>query len=363
MKPRLYYLGKPGDGFGWGVANTNIVAALQDFCEVVVDDSKRDRFDAPVFVPVTDHHLNPARKVRAPRVLGYCFTEWPIAFDAPRQARQYDVLFVGSTWNGQRLLAAGVNPAIVQVLHQGIDLERFKLQPPSKRQGFVVFSGGKYEFRKGQDYVATAMRHFMAVHDDVVLLTAWKNLWPASMASMSHSWLLPDWTKPLEGLPRERVIELPQVPNEQTPGLYAQAHVGLFPNRCEAGTNLVMCEFMACGRPVIATCATGQADVFNAFPGLDPAERSRTGPYLLDHGNLDPAGWFNCHVSDILARLEHAYKNRDQLPGRGLMCRTLVERFTWRACAAQIVRAAERGWELAPEFPPADRPPGSFRAN
>jgi glycosyltransferase involved in cell wall biosynthesis len=332
-KPRLYYLGKPEDGFGWGVANTNLIRALGEFCDVSIDTSKRDRFDAPVFVPVADHHLNPLRTVRAPRVLGYCFTEWPIAFDARRNARQYDVLFAGSTWNVKRLAEAGIAS---EVLHQGIDFERFSVQPPSERKGFVVFSGGKFEFRKGQDYVIAAMRHFMAAHPDAVLLAAWHNQWPASMASMRNSWLLDDWEKWPEELPKDRVIRVPPMKNAQTPRLYAQAHVGVFPNRCEAGTNLVLCEFMACGRPVIATDKTGHADVFQGAGS----------PSLLTHGTYDPAGWFNCNVTDIIAQLEWAYKNRAELPGRGLECRKLVERFTWRACA-------ERVWSAA--FPELDR--------
>ncbi len=329
MKPRLYYIGKPEDGFGWGVANTNIIRALGEFCEVISDTSQRSRFDAPVFVPVADNHLNPLRKVRAPRVIGYCFTEWPIADDAHRIARQYDVLFAGSTWNVQRLAEKRIK---AEVLHQGIDFERFKVQPPSERKAFVIFSGGKYEFRKGQDYVVAALQHFMSVHPEAVLLAAWHNNWPQSRASMQNSWLLDDWDDPFKQLPKERAIKIPPIPNAATPQLYAQAHIGIFPNRCEAGTNLVMCEFMACGRPVVATSATGHRDVFDGENG--------SGPYLLTQGAYDQAGWFNCGVSEALASLELAYQNREQLPARGLECRKLVEKFTWRACAQKIFEAA-----------------------
>lgn len=322
---KLYYLGKPADGFGWGVANTNLVKALGEFCEVVVDPSSRDKFDAPVFVPVVDHSLKPLRKVKAPKQIGYCFTEWPLTDDAQRNARRYDVLFTGSSWNTTKLQAAGINNA--QTLIQGVDFDRFTVQPPSPRKGFVIFSGGKFEFRKGQDYVIAALRRFMSVHPDAVLLAAWHNAWPESIASMRNSWLI-DMAKPLDGLPEDRVIQLPAMPNEKTPTIYAQAHIGLFPNRCEAGTNMVMCEFLASGRPVIATMAHGHADV------LDVSQ------YLLTTGTKDAAGWFNPEVSDILAHLEHAYANRDQLAERGNHARKLVERFTWRNAAEQVFRAA-----------------------
>jgi len=323
---KLYYLGKPGDGFGWGVANTNLVRELSKLCEVELDASARDGFDAPVFVPVTDAALKPLRRIKAaPKVIGYCFTEWPLTDDAERNARRYDVLFTGSTWNTDKLRAAGISKA--QTLIQGVDFERFTPQPPTDRKGFVVFSGGKYEFRKGQDYVLKAMRHFMGQRSDVVLLAAWHNPWPQSMASMKNSWLI-DPKQPFEGLPEDRIIKLPPVPNAKMAEVYQLAHIGLFPNRCEAGTNMVMTEFMACARPVIATDYHGHRDVLCGDA------------YRLTNGSLDPAGWFNCNVSDIIAHLEHAYQNRASLIQRGQECRKHIEQFTWKDCAEKIVKAA-----------------------
>lgn len=333
---RLYYLGEPGDGYGWGVANTNLIRALGEFCEVITAPRTRPAFDAPIFVPIDSPDLKPTCKWKAPRILGYCFTEWPLPEDAHRHARAYDVIFAGSTWNTRKLQAAGIKH--VQTLIQGVDFSLFQPQPPTARLGFVVFSGGKYEFRKGQDYVLAAMRRFMAQHADVVLLAAWHNPWPQSMASMNQSWLIAP-QEPWQGIPEDRVIRLPPVPNEKTPQIYAQAHIGLFPNRCEAGTNLVMAEFMACGRPVIATYAHGHQDILTPHSSiLNPPHPA--GPYLLTNGSYDPAGWFNPEVSDILWHLEHAYNHRDQLAARGQACSQLVERFTWRDCAERIARAA-----------------------
>jgi glycosyltransferase involved in cell wall biosynthesis len=315
-----------GDGFGWGVANTNLVRELSKLCEVVVETSSRTKFDAPVFVPIADSALNPLRRVkRAPKVIGYCFTEWPLTEDATRNARQYDLIFAGSTWNTAKLKQAGINH--VETLIQGVDFERFKPLPPSDRKGFVVFSGGKYEFRKGQDYVLRAMRHFMGHRKDAVLIAAWHNPWPQTMASMKTSWLI-DHADPFAGLPESRVIKVPAIANEQTPHVYQMAHVGLFPNRCEAGTNLVMSEFMACARPVIATDAHGHKDVL-----------AGDGPLKLSNGSLDAAGWFNTNVSDIIHQLEYAYQHREEMIERGKQCRALVEKLSWEDCARKIVAA------------------------
>jgi glycosyltransferase involved in cell wall biosynthesis len=326
MKPRLYYLGQPEDGFGWGVANTNLIAALGEFCEVVTVPRNKTSFDAPAFAPIARYDLAPCHPWKAPRLIGYCFAELPIPESARVNSRCYDVLFAGSEWGANRLREAGCKR--VDTLLQGIDFKRFQPMSESERKGFVVFSGGKYEFRKGQDYVIAAMRRFMEVRKDAVLLASWHNIWPESVRTMELSWLI-DPAKPNEGLPAERVMTVPPVKNHQIAKVYEQAHIGLFPNRCEAGTNLVMSEFMACGRPVIASYAHGHKDVLN--PDY---------PYLLKNGDYDPAGWFNPSVSDILAHLEHAYQHREQLGDRARECRKMVEKLSWRDCAEKIFKAA-----------------------
>ena len=339
---KLYFCGKPADGFGWGVANTNLIKALRARgVEIEIPDAGRRRFDAPVFTPITDSSLVPLQTVKsAPKVIGYCFTEWPITEEATKNARRYDLIFAGSTWNTQRLHAQGI--ANVETLIQGVDFDLFKPQPPSSRKGFVVFSGGKYEFRKGQDIVLSAMRHFMRQHADAVLIASWFNPWPQSEASMEKSWLI-NPKAPLDGLPEDRVLRLPAIANAKLPGIYAQAHVGVFPNRCEAGTNMVMTEFMACARTVIATNHAGHRDVLNG-----------PGPFHVAPGSIDPAGWCNANVSDVIAALETAWEQRDALHERGEQCRKLVEHLTWDACAEKIVRAAFSGSSLADALPGHD---------
>jgi glycosyltransferase involved in cell wall biosynthesis len=279
-------------------------------------------FDAPAFVPIVDSALNPIRKIKAPKTIGYCFTEWPLTDKAKTNSRQYDWIFTGSDWNTNKLKSAGIKHC--STLVQGVDFDRFNPRPPSQRNAFVVFSGGKYEFRKGQDYVLAAMKHFMRVRTDAVLLAAWHNPWPQSIQSMRNSWLI-NPSNPFDGLPEDRVLKIPAMPNEKTAEIYEQAHVGLFPNRCEAGTNMVMTEFMSCARPVIASCAHGHKDVLSSAA------------LKLTSGSYDAAGWFNANVSDIINRLEYAYSNRAEMIERGVQCADFMRQFTWQKCAEKIV--------------------------
>ena len=48
------------------------------------------------------------------------------------------------------------------------------------RDKFVIFSGGKFEYRKGQDIVIRAVKVMQERHQDVVLINAWVNAWQQS---------------------------------------------------------------------------------------------------------------------------------------------------------------------------------------
>lgn len=329
---KLYFCGKPGKNYGWGTCNTNLIAQLSKLCDLeIVEKEPKSKLDGPAFLPIVDYKLTPLFPVNATKVIGYCFTECPLDDDSRRNASLYDLILAGSSWNKQRIKDAGIEVPC-EVMIQGVDQDLFTLQPPSERKGFVVFSGGKYEFRKGQDYVAAAMKAFMDVRKDAFLITAWHNLWKGSEQTMRASWLV-DWDKPLAGMDLNRVYDCGLISHEDMPKAYELAHIGLFPNRCEAGNNLVMCEFMATGRTVIASYATGHTDV------LEPVAKDSL---LLLNGDYDPAGWFNPHVSDIVASLEWAYQHRDQLPAMGKSCAERMQLLTWRACALQIIAAASK---------------------
>jgi glycosyltransferase involved in cell wall biosynthesis len=324
----LYYLGEPKDGYGWGVANTNLVKELSALCAVQVITTDRTRFDGPVFTPVAQYTLRPERTIKAPRVIAYGFWEFHLHAEAARHnAERYHWIFAGSEWCADRVRKA-TGSSRVSALIQGVDFARFTPQSWNpNRKGFRVFSGGKYEFRKAQDVVIAAMKVFMSQRKDVVLVTSWHNPWPATMSSMDQSWLIePD--KPFDGLDMSRVFNLPPMSNADMPRVYGESDVGLFPNRCEAGNNMVMCEMMACARPVIGAAATGQAEVLQGYP------------LNVTQGSYDLAGWFNADVSDCLVQLERCYQHREKLLEWGNLARDHAETLSWKRCAEIIVQKA-----------------------
>ena len=202
----------------------------------------------------------------------------------------------------------------------------------------MIFSGGKFEYRKAQDVVIKAAKVMQDRHKDVVLVNAWFNPWQSSFDSMKSS---PHLTFPHvsgqyidvmnqvlahNGMDLSRVVTLGPRTNALMARIYRNSDVGFFPNRCEGGTNLVMMEYMACGKPVVATATCGHADVItgeNAFVVGVGAERElRTAAGVV-------ARWPEPSLESAIEQMELAYQNRGALAAKGERAGRDMRNFTW----------------------------------
>lgn len=266
------------------------------------------------------------------------------------RARIYDRIIVHSTYNRDLLLDRGLPD--VRVALQGVDPSEMPLLPATGLFGdrFVVFSGGKIEYRKAQDVVLAAFRLFLARHPDALLVTAWHNAWPHTSADIAESPLTPkapridpathklritDWAAD-HGVPPENFVDLGFLTRAQIAPILAECHAALFPNRCEGATNLVAMEAMACGVPVILSANTGHRDLIRDGNCLPLAQQT---PVPDRHGRRQ--GWCDSSVEEALAHLETLYADRKAaraMADRGkIFIRT--ER-TWRDFAESFIEAA-----------------------
>ncbi|MGF7175314.1 glycosyltransferase family 4 protein [Azospirillum doebereinerae] len=267
------------------------------------------------------------------------------------RARRYDKLVVHSTYNHRLLAEQGF--ANVGLAFQGIDPEEIGPRPPSGRFGdrFVVFSGGKLEFRKAQDVVLTAFRLFQKRHPEALLVTAWHNPWPASAQTIAESPLtrlppeigsdgllrITDWALRY-GVPADAFVDLGFLGRDRIAPLLADCHAAVFPNRCEGGTNLVAMEAMGCGVPVVLSANTGHLDLIG--PGPDGAPRcwplTRQTP-LFNPGR-NRAGWRESSVEELVEALEAIHRDRAEAKARADRALAFIhgER-TWSAFAESFV--------------------------
>ncbi len=308
--------------------------------------------DAPVLHAIGDEALRPMFfPLRGTVTQGYTFFERNVLPpDAVKNARDhFDQVITGSTWCEEVLREHGLTE--VRTILQGVDPSMFHPCGVGKeylRDKFVVFSGGKLELRKGQDIVIRAYKTLQDRHADVMLVNSWFNCYPASMQSMSSSSLIryspfsgdyqDGMTKVLadNGLDVRRVMTLPVMPNVNMPHIYRNTDIGLFPNRCEGGTNLVMMEYMACGRPVLASFNSGHRDVLSEQNSLRILASRKL--EIADKSTL-LAVWDDPDLEEVTEKLEWAYQNRDSIRNIGARAASDMAQLTWERTAEQFLQA------------------------
>ncbi|OGT95805.1 MAG: glycosyl transferase family 1 [Geobacteraceae bacterium GWC2_48_7] len=321
-----------GRAHGWGIAGEYLAREI----------AKLPPLEGVTLHCMKGHDLQPFDQDVWDRCnIGYCFFEDALSVlpFARAAGRQWEMIVTGSRWCEYQLRSAGVKNCTT--ILQGVDRDNFYPGPKAiARDRFVVFSGGKFEVRKGQDLVIAAMRIFMERHDDVMLSCAWHNQWPFSMATMELSnainykhregdcsQILRE-TLAANGIPLERVMLHPPLDNSLMHEIYLASDIGLFPNRCEGGNNMVMCEYMACGRTVLASDITGHNDVItseNAFP--------LTRYNVRHYRHASEGFWFEPDIGEIVELLEYAYRHRTMLRTKGLQAVVDMSKLSWGEAA------------------------------
>lgn len=291
-------------------------------------------------------HNDVSARYRGVRNAGFTFFE-ETAIPAPAiaAAKTFDTMRTGSDWNRDYLLSRGLSDVIC--IHQGVDSTTF--QPRAKtgrfKDRFVIFSGGKLEYRKGQDIVLAAFKAFHERHPEALLLTVWQNPWADSMATVlqgphvrtapRHGPSVADsimaWTAG-EGLPDGAHIDAGVIGNASLPDVLRDADAAVFANRCEGGTNLVAMECMASGIPCVMSMNTGHLDI---------ASNDNCYPLTQQSKIADPHGryeaWGESDVDEIVAALEAIYHDRAQANIRGQRAVTMMRQMTWSTQIEKLV--------------------------
>jgi glycosyltransferase involved in cell wall biosynthesis len=355
QKSPLFFAGQPGAGFGWGVCNERLFQELQqriavEFIPLGGPLWKNQRLPGPLYNPIHNEMMQPLSPAKGRKNYGYTFFENLLTADSLKNSRYFDFIFAGSTWNVELLRAAGIGP--VALLLQGVNHQIFSPGPERPNDDrFYIFSGGKFELRKGQDLVLRAFQILQQRHADVVLITAWYNHWPGSVETMRSSPYIKftsqagSWPAfiaelcTINGIDPSGVRALPLLSHEKLASIYRKTHVGVFPNRCEGGTNLVLMEYMACGKPAIAGNWTGHTDVVtenNAVLLQDKTEFS-----VQDHDRASVALWYDVSLEELVEKLEWAYHHRDVLEEKGRQAAADMQSFTWGRAAETLLQHIE----------------------
>jgi glycosyltransferase involved in cell wall biosynthesis len=269
-----------------------------------------------------------------------------IGAEAIERARSLPLIVTGSSWNKRVLNEYGLDN--VATVLQGIDPTVFHTAPAGNWFGgkFCVFSGGKLEYRKGQDILLAAFRVFAIRHKEALLVTAWHSNWPGVARTLDRSALVGpvpfDGTGRIDvagwaaanGIERGQMLDLGTVPNRQMPNILREMDVAVFPNRCEGGTNLVAMECMACGVPVILSRNTGHLDIMaeeNCFA------LERQSPLDGEGAGIGAVpGWGESSVEEVIECLERVFADRSVARHRGQMGAATMARLNWAHTAERM---------------------------
>jgi glycosyltransferase involved in cell wall biosynthesis len=378
----IYLILPRGNNFGWGVCGKYLVKEISDITDVkyITEDFSVDdigdeyefhflkskllsdadakeinsdvdrRVGGPVLQAIGNHALIPwGPEIKGSFKAGYTFFEENILRKEYIQNGKdnFDVVITGSKWCEEVLRNHGLDN--VTTVIQGVDRQIFNSCHSEKeifKDNFVIFSGGKFEIRKGQDIVIRAYKVLQDRHKDVMLVNSWFNMWGDSMGTMAASPYIKyevkskDYATAMNGILRDndldtgRIVTLLPRSNALMAKIYKNTDIGLFPNRCEGGTNLVLMEYMACGKPVIASYNSGHRDVINKdnsimIKNMKPIDINKNGARV--------AIWDDPDLDETVSHLEWAYQHRDELSPFGLRAGNDMKELTWKRSAEQFV--------------------------
>ena len=231
----------------------------------------------------------------------------------------FDAVLTGSNWNKQ--LLENLTQKEIKVIHEGVDDTVFSPTPKSgllPEENFYIFSGGKIEYRKGQDLVLQAFKIFAERHPDARLVVAWRSPWPHLSVGMKgvleHELKLTNdkfldikrWCYE-NGIPEWKVVDLPMMSNYSISQIYREIDVGIQLSRAEACTCLPLMEMMASGIPCVASLNTGLMDLINEKNSIPIECKEVRGCHALE-----TLGWGHADLDATVEALETVYQNKSQ---------------------------------------------------
>lgn len=188
---------------------------------------------------------------RAVRQLSHGRVTQDWAFPADIQA------FFNSNLNLRNALSSGVPLERTQVIHSGIDLERF----PFKREKefgnpLTILVPGRIEENKGQlDAVqlGVLLKEQSIPFELTLVGERWNQAYAAKVEAEIQSSGLEDQT-----------LILPMISREELVQLYHKADITLFPSKYQSGFSRIPLEAMACGSVIISYGNEGSDEVIRA---------------------------------------------------------------------------------------------------
>lgn len=249
---------------------------------------------------------------------------------------EVDEVWVPSHYVEAQFTQSGVDPARVQVIPNGVDINFFKpgIAPypiPSPKTFKFLFVGGTL-YRKGVDILLQAYQRSFNAEDDVMLVIKDVQIYQGQdSADRIHEFQRTPATPSIYYLNQD-------LGDHEIVQLYNACDCVVLPYRGE-GFALPALEAMACGLPVIVT-AGGPTDDF-----VDDATGYRIPARKQTFGNrqilgLKTAGDLWMLEPDVYAlaqTLTHIFQHRQEAQHKGAQALQNAARWTWKHAAGRVL--------------------------
>ena len=227
--------------------------------------------------------------------------------------READKIIAISNATKDYVLSLGAKPSKVKVLHNGVDLNRFrpmlKIKEEMRRKlgipqdATVVLTVRRLVYKNGVDTLIQSANIAVKKNPKIVFLVVGKG---PDMSSVQMQ---------VKHLGIEQNFRLTGfVPDEDLPLYYNTADLFALPSKSGEGLPLVALEAMACGLPVIATNVGGISEIMVKDYGklVPPNNPDALAKAILDFAEID----FTPYQSELRAMVEEKYswdKNVERL--------------------------------------------------
>ncbi|MEM4222080.1 MAG: glycosyltransferase family 4 protein [archaeon] len=226
------------------------------------------KFAAKIGKPgvLTLHNARPFGINHIVSVLGYAYEK---AYGIEILRKAYRIISVSEAAKWDICMYPGIDPDKIEVIHNGIDVEKFKPVEPSLRDGFLdgldylVLFTGRLIPQKGVHYLLKAFPEVLKEYPKTRLVICGRGNSLKSLMLKAKKFGI-----------SKNVIFPGFIPDEKMPALYSSCDVYVLPSLWEV-LPFSLLEALACGRPLVATDAGGNPEIVdNGVNGFIVPKRS-----------------------------------------------------------------------------------------
>ena len=238
-------------------------AQLRDALHRFLDRARPDLLHAHNMHYFSERHADALRAVKQERGLPVVLTAHNVWRDRLglaflQYADLWDAVVAVSHYLGNALVDLGYPRARVQVVHHGIDPERWTSAPPEPDAPLRIFHPARLSLDKGSLLVVRALHRVRRVLPEAKLLLAgtgtivdFESRQAKEVAAVREE---------IARLGLEDAVELRAIPWEEIPGVFASSRVVVYPSRFDEPFGIAALEGMASSRPVVVSAVGGMPE-------------------------------------------------------------------------------------------------------